>query len=79
LYHAAPHAVAGIKGERSSFAAVELQQTARLTWTPTTRTTAWGAVSRGVRTPVRIDEDLFFRTAAARRTRLHRRSLRAGW
>ena len=55
-------AVGGVKAEQSSFAGLEWQPTARLTWTPSPRTTAWGAISRGVRTPVRVDEDLVLRT-----------------
>jgi iron complex outermembrane recepter protein len=33
----------------------------RAAWTPSTRFTLWGAVSRAVRTPIRLDEDLTFR------------------
>lgn len=53
--------VLGLKGEQSSFAGVEAAPTARFAWSPSARTTAWAAVSRAVRTPVRIDEDLVFR------------------
>lgn len=49
------------KVEDSSFADVELQPTARLAWTPNPQTTVWGAVSRAVRMPVRVDEDLTLR------------------
>jgi iron complex outermembrane recepter protein len=52
--------VLGLKGELSSFADVEAQPTLRLAWTPNENTHGWAAVSRGVRTPVRVDEDLFF-------------------
>jgi iron complex outermembrane recepter protein len=50
--------VLGVKGEQGSFAGFEVAPTARFAWTPNPRTTAWAAVSRAVRTPVRIDEDL---------------------
>ena len=51
----------GLKGEQSSFAGYESHPTVRFAWTPNPRTTVWAAVSRAVRTPVRIDEDLVFR------------------
>ena len=51
----------GVKGEQSSFSGYEVQPTIRFAWTPDPRTTAWAAVSRAVRTPVRIDEDLVIR------------------
>jgi iron complex outermembrane receptor protein len=54
-------AVLGVKAEHSSFSGYEVQPTLRLAWTPRATTTAWAAVSRAVRTPVRIDEDLVFR------------------
>jgi len=53
--------VLGLKGEHSAFSGYELAPTIRVAWTPNPRTTAWAAVSRAVRTPVRIDEDLVFR------------------
>jgi iron complex outermembrane receptor protein len=53
--------VLGLKGEQSSFSGYEVEPTIRLAWTPDPSTTAWAAVSRGVRTPVRVDEDLVFR------------------
>jgi iron complex outermembrane receptor protein len=53
--------VVAFKGEQSSFAGYEVQPTIRLAWTPSPRSTLWAAVSRAVRTPVRIDEDLVFR------------------
>jgi iron complex outermembrane recepter protein len=61
--HVTPEAAAilGVKGEHNSFSGFEAQPTLRLVWTPTVNTTAWGAVSRAVRTPVRIDEDLVIR------------------
>ena len=53
--------ILGLKGEQSSFAGFELQPTVRVAWTPRPQTTGWAAVSRGVRTPVRVDEDLLIR------------------
>jgi iron complex outermembrane receptor protein len=53
--------ILGLKGEQSSFAGFEVQPTARIAWTPRPQTTGWAAVSRGVRTPVRVDEDLVIR------------------
>jgi iron complex outermembrane receptor protein len=53
--------VLGMKGEQNSFSGYEIQPTIRFAWTPNPRTTAWAAVSRAVRTPVRIDEDLVIR------------------
>lgn len=49
----------GVKGERNAFSGFEWQPTLRYGWTPNDRTTWWGAVSRAVRTPVRVDQDLF--------------------
>jgi len=53
--------VLGVKGEHSTFAGYEFAPAVRFAWTPNPRTTAWTAVSRAVRTPVRIDEDLVIR------------------
>ena len=48
----------GAKFEHNSYTGFELQPTVRLLWTPSLNTTVWGAVSRAVRTPSRIDSDL---------------------
>jgi iron complex outermembrane recepter protein len=50
----------GAKIEDNSFSGFEIQPTLRGSWTPTKRTTIWGAVSRAVRTPVRFDHDVRF-------------------
>jgi iron complex outermembrane recepter protein len=50
----------GSKLEWNSFSGVEVQPSARFAWTPSDRQTIWGAVSRAVRTPSRIDQDFFF-------------------
>ncbi|HEX8527177.1 TonB-dependent receptor plug domain-containing protein, partial [Allosphingosinicella sp.] len=52
--------IAGLKLERSSFSGVELLPNLRLAWRPSERSTWWGAVSRAVRTPSRIDRQLVF-------------------
>ncbi|HYF36396.1 MAG TPA: TonB-dependent receptor [Prosthecobacter sp.] len=49
----------GSKLEWNSFSGFEVQPSARFAWTPTEKQTVWGAVSRAVRTPTRIDQDLF--------------------
>jgi len=41
----------GLKLEHNDFTGVEVQPSARLLWTPTTRQTVWAAVSRAVGTP----------------------------
>ncbi len=52
--------IAGVKLERSSFTGVEILPNFRLAWRPDDRTLVWGAVSRAVRTPSRIDRQLEF-------------------
>lgn len=52
--------VAGLKLERSTFSGVQLLPNLRLAWRPSGRATLWGAVSRAVRTPSRIDRQLVF-------------------
>lgn len=52
--------IAGLKLERSSFSGVELLPNLRLAWRPSDRATLWGAVSRAMRTPSRIDRQLVF-------------------
>jgi iron complex outermembrane receptor protein len=47
----------GTKLEHNDFSEFELQPSGRLAWTPTARQTIWGAVSRAVRSPSRIDVD----------------------
>ena len=48
----------GSKFEHNDFSDFEFQPTARLLWTPDERRTAWASVSRAVRTPSRIDQDV---------------------
>lgn len=51
----------GSKFEHNDFTGFELQPTARLSWQPTEHQVLWTAVSRGVRTPSRIEDDVRFR------------------
>jgi Outer membrane cobalamin receptor protein len=63
-YQVVPDRVAAtfaVKGEHNTFSGFEYQPSLRAAWTPTERTTVWSAVSRAVRTPVRVDEDLAIR------------------
>src|SRR5713101_8024660 len=48
----------GSKFLHNNYSGFEIQPTARLLWTPSSRQTVWGAVTRAVRTPSRIEEDL---------------------
>lgn len=48
----------GSKFEHNIFTGWEKEPSARLLWTPTSHQTLWAAVTRAVRTPSRIDEDL---------------------
>ncbi|MDB6128799.1 MAG: TonB-dependent receptor plug [Verrucomicrobia bacterium] len=52
--------VVGVKAEHNSFSGVEFEPSLRAVWTPDPRSTLWAAVSRAVRAPVRIDQDLVF-------------------
>ena len=51
----------GAKIDHNSFTGVEIHPTLRGAWTPNRSHTVWAAVSRAVRTPVRVDHDLVFR------------------
>ncbi len=50
----------GTKLEHNSFSGIEVQPSVRLAWTPNTRNTLWGAVTRAVRTPSRIEDGFRF-------------------
>ena len=52
----------GSKFEHNEITGFEYQPTARLLWTPTKRQTIWAAVSRAVRTPTLIENDLAIST-----------------
>ena len=51
---------AGTKLEHNNFSGFEYEPSARLLWTPTSRQSFWGAVTRAVRTPSRLDQDVTF-------------------
>lgn len=53
----------GSKFENNSYTGLETQPSLRAAWTPDDRHTVWGAVSRAVRTPTRLDEDVAFLAA----------------
>ena len=48
----------GSKFERDTYTGFQLQPSARLLYTPTPHLSLWGSVSRAVRTPDRVDEDI---------------------
>jgi iron complex outermembrane receptor protein len=48
----------GCKFEHNYFTGFEYQPTARLLWTPTERHSVWASVSRAVRLPTRLDDDV---------------------
>lgn len=48
----------GSKFEHNIFTGWENEPSGRVLWTPTSHQTLWGAVTRAIRTPSRIDEDL---------------------
>jgi iron complex outermembrane recepter protein len=48
----------GSKLEHNNYTGFEVQPSGRLLWTPTPQQSFWGAVTRAVRTPSRIDEDI---------------------
>ncbi|HYO16684.1 MAG TPA: TonB-dependent receptor [Thermoanaerobaculia bacterium] len=50
----------GSKLEANESTGLEVQPSVRAAWTPDSRQTLWGAISRAVRTPTRIDEDVRF-------------------
>ena len=50
----------GSKFEHNDYTGFEIQPNARFLWTPHERHTAWGAISRAVRTPSRADNAMRF-------------------
>lgn len=48
----------GSKFEHNNYSGFEVQPDGRLLWTPTDQQSAWVAVTRAVRTPSRLDQDL---------------------
>jgi iron complex outermembrane recepter protein len=53
------HLTVGTKIEHNDYTGFEFEPSVRLAWTPAKQQTIWGAISRAVRTPSRIDRDLF--------------------
>lgn len=53
----------GSKFEYNDYTGFEYQPSGRLSWTPNTNNTVWAAVSRPVRTPSRVEDDLQFVSA----------------
>jgi iron complex outermembrane receptor protein len=53
-------ATIGLKLERNDYTGTESLPSARVAWQPTDNRLVWGAVSRAVRAPSRIDRDVFF-------------------
>jgi iron complex outermembrane receptor protein len=51
---------AGTKLEHNNFSGFEYEPSVRLLWTPTPRQSFWAAVTRAVRTPSRLDQDVVF-------------------
>jgi len=49
----------GTKLEHNDYTGVEIQPSARLNWAPRASGTLWAAVSRALRTPSRLDRELF--------------------
>ena len=50
--------IAGTKLMYNNFSGFEYQPSARLLWNPSRHSSLWGAISRAVRTPGRLDQDL---------------------
>jgi iron complex outermembrane receptor protein len=50
--------ILGSKFEHNNRSGFEIQPNGRLMWTPTAHETVWAAVTRAVRTPSRLDQDL---------------------
>jgi iron complex outermembrane receptor protein len=48
----------GARAEHNDFSGFEFQPTLRVRWMPRPRTVVWGAMSRAVRTPARLDVDV---------------------
>jgi iron complex outermembrane recepter protein len=49
----------GTKFEHNNYTGMEFQPNARLAWQPTEQSLVWGSLSRAVRTPSRLDRELF--------------------
>src|SRR5690606_22276770 len=49
----------GARAEDNTYTGLEFMPNLRLAWSPTATQTAWAAVSRAVRTPSRLDRDVY--------------------
>jgi iron complex outermembrane recepter protein len=58
------HVILGAKTEREYFNGFNFQPTARVTWTPGSRTSFWAAVSGAQRTPSRVETAIRYNVAA---------------
>lgn len=54
--------IAGLRLERNGYTGNEFLPSVRLAWKPGTDSLLWGAVSRTVRAPSRLDRDIYFPT-----------------
>lgn len=50
--------IGGVKVEHNDYTGIEWQPSVRTRWMPNSRNTVWGAVSRAVRLPTRLDTDV---------------------
>lgn len=50
---------AGVRGEHNTYTGLEVLPSVRLSWKPNPRGLVWGGISRAVRTPSRLDRDLY--------------------
>ncbi|MFT5604039.1 MAG: iron complex outermembrane receptor protein [Paracoccaceae bacterium] len=48
----------GLKAEKNDYSGTEIQPTLRMAFTPTRNSTLWAALSRAVRIPTRLDQDI---------------------
>jgi len=53
------HLTAGTKIEHNNYTGFEIEPSVRLAWKPDVKQTVWAAISRAIRTPSRIDRDLY--------------------
>ena len=60
LLHDSVVLTAGTKLERNNFSGFEYQPSFRVLWAPSQRQSFWAGVTRAVRTPSRLDEDVAF-------------------
>jgi iron complex outermembrane receptor protein len=56
------HLTVGTKLEHNDFSGGEVQPSGRISWQPTSSHSVWGAVSRAVRVPTRLERDIWVDT-----------------